>query len=475
MGAKITLVGGGSTHWTPKLTVDFANTPALTDAELVLYDVDPDSLPPALKVVDHVAERRGIPLTARATPDIDDALTGAEFVIAAFSVGGFASMRHDIEIPTRYGVRQTVGDSVGPGGISRALRSVPVILEVARAMERRCPDALLINVSNPLTALCRAVTRETSIAAIGLCAEIVGLKFVLSLLFDTDFASIDPVVAGVNHLPLVTSLRIGDRDGFAMLRDVLADAADAGTGERAGDSAAAVDFSGPLWMDPPGPMHYKMSDPERGWTKADIVANNKVKFELFRRFGVLPGSSDTHVVEFFPGFVTAASDYGRDWGVHHYGMHGHQSDKADDDAEMAELLAAEAIPKWPSGEFVAPLLDGLVTGKDKVIPGNIPNTGQVASLPADVVVECMVVAGADGVRARDHDVVPSLLGEHLRRVVSSQELTVNAAVSGDRTKALEAMFADPMAGSLPFEHVVAMTDELLAATRPWLPQFSDRR
>ena len=385
MAAKITLVGGGSTHWTPKLMVDFANTPSLADAEVVLYDLDAESLPPALKVVEHVAERREIALSARATTDIDDALSGAQYVIATFSVGGFASMRHDIEIPARYGVRQTVGDSVGPGGISRALRSVPVILEVARAMQRCCPDALLVNVSNPLTALCRAVTRETSIATIGLCAEIVGLKFVLSLLFDADFTSVDPVVAGVNHLPLVTSLRIGDRDGFAMLRSLLAGESD-------------VDLSGPLWMDPPGPMHYKMVDPEHGWSKADVLANNKVKFELFERFGVLPGSSDTHVVEFFPGFVTAASDYGRDWAVHHYGMHGHQSDKADDDAEMADLLAAESIPRWPSGEFVAPLLDGLVTGDDRAFPGNIPNTGQVENLPADVVVECMVVAGAEGVR-----------------------------------------------------------------------------
>ena len=196
-------------------------------------------------------------------------------------------------------------------------------------------------------------------------------------------------------------------------------------------------------------MHYQMVDPERGWTKADILANNKVKFELFDRFGVLPGSSDTHVVEFFPGFVTAASDYGRDWAVHHYGMHGHQSDKADDDAEMAELLASETIPKWPSGEFVAPLLEGLVTGEDRAFPGNIPNTGQVENLPHDVVVECMVVAGADGVRPRDRATVPSFLGEHLRRVVSAQELTVEAAVSGDRTTALEAMLADPMAGVTP--------------------------
>jgi alpha-galactosidase/6-phospho-beta-glucosidase family protein len=109
------------------------------------------------------------------------------------------------------------------------------------------------------------------------------------------------------------------------------------------------------------------------------------------------------------------------------------------------------------------------------MPANIPNTGQVENLPADVVVECMVVSGAEGVRPRDRALVPSVLGEHLRRVVSSQELTVDAAVSGDRTTALEAMLADPMAGSLPYEHVVAMTDELLAATAPWLSQFAVRR
>jgi alpha-galactosidase len=196
-----------------------------------------------------------------------------------------------------------------------------------------------------------------------------------------------------------------------------------------------------------------------------------VKFELFRRFGALPGSSDTHVVEFFSGFVTAASDFGREWGVHHYGMHGHRSDKADDDRTMAELLTADTVSTWPSGEFVAPMLAGLVTGQDAELPGNIPNTGQVENLPEDVVVECMVVAGADGIRARDRATVPSYLGEHLRRVVQAQELTVEAAVTGERSTVLEAMFADPMAGALPFEHVVAMTEELLAATAPWLPQF----
>jgi alpha-galactosidase/6-phospho-beta-glucosidase family protein len=265
----------------------------------------------------------------------------------------------------------------------------------------------------------------------------------------------------VNHLPLVTALRIGGEDGFALLRDVL-DHPEQLVGQ-------------PVWMTPPAASHWRRTDPSREWTKADIVANNRVKLEVFRHFGVLPGSADTHVAEFFPWFVTAASDYGRDWAVHHYGIQGHQADKATDDAEMAELLAAEKIPPWPSGEFVALLLEGLVTGEDKEFPGNIPNTGQVENLAHDLVVECMVVAGAHGIRPRDRATVPSFLAEHLRRVVSAQELTVEAAVSGDRTTALEAMLADPMAGSIPYEHVVAMTDELLAATGPWLPQFDHHR
>ena len=145
-------------------------------------------------VAEHIAKVRGIGLSTRTTTDLGDALDGADVVIIALSVGGFASMRHDLEIPARYGIRQPVGDSVGPGGISRALRSVPVVAEVARAMEDRCPDALLVNVSNPLTALCRGVGRESDIRVVGLCNELVGLKFSLSLLFDAPMHEIDPGV-----------------------------------------------------------------------------------------------------------------------------------------------------------------------------------------------------------------------------------------------------------------------------------------
>lgn len=438
--------------------MDFANTEALRDVAVTLMDIDEGSLPLMVDVASHITKVRGTGPSTRTTSDLGEALDGADVVIIALSVGGFASMRHDLEIPARYGIRQPVGDSVGPGGIARALRSAPVVAEVARSMERHCPEALLINVSNPLTALCRAAGRESSIRVVGLCNELVGLKFSMSLLFDAPMHKVDPVSAGVNHLPLVTELGIDGADGFAMLRALLEDPA------AHGDE--------PIWMAPVEGMHWNKASDGETWTKADVVANNRLKFELFRRFGVLPGASDTHVAEFFPGFVTAASDFGREWGVHHYGLRGHQRDKEADDKEVAELLDGDEISAWPSGELVAELIDGIATGQERHLPMNLPNRGQVENLPDDVVVECIGVTGASGVRPRDKARVGSVLGEYLRQIATSQELTVDAALTGDRTRVIEAMLTDQLAGHLPYEQLVAMTDELLTSTARWLPQFA---
>ena len=456
---RITLVGGGSTHWTPTLLVDFANTPALAETEVTLYDIDPTTLPPMLELAAHIARSRDIGLTARAAPDLPSALEGAEFVLTTLSVGGFASMVHDIEIPATYGLRQPVGDSVGPGGIMRALRSIPVMVDIARAVEEHAPDAMLLNVSNPLSTLCRAMSKETAVTTVGLCNEMVGFQFAMSLIFECGMHEVKPTVAGVNHLPLVTSFTVGDDDGFSLLRDFLEN-----PGDRAND---------PIWMNPPPPNSHwhKHSDGEK-WTKSDVVLNNAVKLELFQRFGVLPGASDTHVVEFFPGFVTPESDFGRTWGVHHYGIAGHKADKDDDDASVGRLMGSDTIPTWGSGELVADLISAVVTGTPRALPMNLPNSGQVTTLPDGAITECMGIADADGVHARDRVAVPSILGEYLRRIHASQELTVDAALSGDRTTVLEAMLADQMVSRLPYQGVVAMTDELLVATAPWLPTFA---
>jgi alpha-galactosidase/6-phospho-beta-glucosidase family protein len=458
MGANITIVGGGSYHWAPRLLADFANTPSLNDVHVVLHDLDADRMKLMQDLGSEIASRRGISMTVEAEVDRRRALEGADFVITAFSVGGFDSMQHDIEIPQRYGIRQPIGDSVGPGGVLRSLRSVPVLLDIARDVEAVAPDAWLVNVTNPLTALCRSVTRETNVKTVGLCNEWVGCSWILSLLFDCGMADIDPIIGGVNHYPLATSLRIaGEDDGFVRLHALLGDARGAATA--------------PIWMDPPERAGWVKVSPAEYWTKLDVIENNRVRFELFRRFGVLVGSGDHHSVEFMPGFVHSDNDYGSGWRVHHYGMPGHRRDADEDVAYYEEMRDAPDVTRMPSGELVAQLLDGMVTGKPQHLPVNLPNEGNVTNLDNGAVVEIMGVADASGVRGRDKTTVPGIMGEFLRRINVVQEWTVEAAVAGDRELVLEAMLADPIAAQLPYEKIIEMTDEMLAATARWLPHF----
>ena len=458
MTANITVVGGGSYHWAPRLLADFANTPSLSDAHVVLHDLDAERMHVMRELGEAIAARRGIGMTVEAEADRRRALTGADFVITAFSVGGFDSMQHDIEIPQRHGIRQPIGDSVGPGGIMRALRSIPVLLDIARDLEAVAPRAWLVNVTNPLTALCRSVTRETNVQTVGLCNEWVGCSWILSLLFDSGMNEVDPILGGVNHYPLATSLRVGDdEDGFVRLHALLNDP------ERMATE--------PIWMDPPERAGWVKVSPTEYWTKLDVIENNRVRFELFRRFGVLVGSGDHHSVEFMPSFVVANNDYGADWRVHHYGMPGHRRDAAEDVEYYEEMRDASEVTRIPSGELVAQLLDGMVSGRTQRLPVNLPNEGNVTNLDAGAVVEIMGVSDDAGVRGRDKTTVPGILGEFLRRINVVQEWTVEAAIAGDRELVLETMLADPIAAQLPYEEIVEMTGEMLSATARWLPQF----
>ncbi len=458
MSPRITILGGGSYHWTPRLLSDFANAASLQDAIVTLHDLDVKKVDAMVAYGAQVAHQRSIPMRVHGVADRKAALEGADFVISAFSVGGFSSMEHDLAIPARFGVRQPIGDSIGPGGVFRALRAIPVVCEFARDTELVAPDAMFINVSNPLSALTRAVASTTSLSTVGLCNELIGCTFVLSLLTDAPMHTIDPVVGGVNHFPMITALRIDERDGFAMLRELLED----------------LDLRGeePVWMTPPPAMHWQKLTRGAAWTKADVVHNNPVKMELFRRFGVLPGAHDHHVAEFMPGFVHALNGDGEFWKISHYGLDGHQRDAEADEADFAERVASEAVTRMPSGELVATLLDGIVGDTAKTLPVNLANQGQLVGVAPGVIVEGMGIADAAGVRARDSVVVPGVLGEYVRRTVVAQELTVEAALTGDRTKVFEAMLADPLAGRLPYETVQTMTNEMLDALGPWLPQFA---
>ena len=307
-----------------------------------------------------IARRRNLAMKVWAEADRRTALVGADFVVTCFSVGGFDSMRHDLEIPERYGIVQPIGDSVGPGGVTRALRSIPVLLDIARDVDDIAPGAYLLNVTNPLTALCRSVTRETNCRTIGLCNEWVTTTFMLSLLFDSGMREIDAVLGGVNHFPMAMALSVGRDDGFARLQALLDDP----------EGTAAS----PLWMDPPEELGWERAGDQ--WSKADVLANNAVRVELFKRFGVLTCSGDHHATEFVPGFVHAGNDYGKAWHVHVYRLAKHMADAEADVTKYASIRDADDVPDMPSGELVAPLIEAIVTGRARQPSRQPPQRGQ---------------------------------------------------------------------------------------------------
>src|SRR5580700_4008215 len=218
---QVTIIGGGSYQWSPKLITDLLAVAPLADMHLVLEDIDPAPLQ-KMEVFARLAnDKMGTKSTVATTTDQRRAVDGADFVIVTISTGGFDSMALDLDIPAKYGIRQSVGDSVGPGGISRSLRNIPVLVGIGRDMEQICPEAWMLNITNPMTALTRSVCRETQIKTVGLCHEVGHFVMDVAIAFGRPHTSIRPTVMGVNHFPVITALDIDGADGFVMLRELV--------------------------------------------------------------------------------------------------------------------------------------------------------------------------------------------------------------------------------------------------------------
>jgi alpha-galactosidase len=195
---QVTIIGGGSYQWGPSLMADLLLTPCFADGgHLVLEDLDPAPLAKMEALTHKMADHLGVDVTVSTTTDQRAALDGADFVVVTISTGGFDSMSVDLDVPARHGIRQSVGDSVGPGGINRSLRNIPVLVGIARDMEQVCGDAWMLNITNPMTALTRSVRRETSIRAVGLCHEVGNFSFDLAIALGLPHTAIRPTVSGV--------------------------------------------------------------------------------------------------------------------------------------------------------------------------------------------------------------------------------------------------------------------------------------
>ena len=426
---KIAFIGGGSLQWAPKLVTDIALTETLAGAHLVLHDIDIQALEYMAPACNRFVEQVGGNLDISVTTDRTEALRDADFVILCVSIGGLEAMRYDLEIPEKYGVYQSVGDTVGPGGLARGLRHIPFAVQVAREMEQLCPDAWLLNLTNPMTTICRGVIRATGVRTIGLCHEITDVQAHLAGLFGVPVPAIDLEVAGINHLPVILNWTIGGQDGKALLQE---------------------------WLSEHSPFEF-VRDVELNTVFDVFIDRLAVKLTLFEHLGVLFGAGDRHVAEFLPGFLTDESDRGRRYGI--------LLTTADHRKEMARLRHLEVeyfVPKR-SEEQLAPLMAALAGGPPGQFVVDVPNLGQIDGLPRDAVVECMAEVDSLGVRPLVAGPLPHAAYAVIAPHVARQELIVEAALTGQREPALAALATDPLVRDPAT--VKPMLNELLEANK----------
>jgi alpha-galactosidase/6-phospho-beta-glucosidase family protein len=431
---RLTIVGAGA-HFTPGLLAHAARRPDLAGTQVALYDPDPERLQVTARWAQRLIRDMDAALTVEAVDGLAEAVRGANVVFTTVRHGGGRAARFDLEVPARHGVEQGVGDTVGPGGFAYALRQIPAFLHIVRTIEQESPGALIVNFSNPMTVIGRAIARVSEMPCIGLCDGIYGRQRWIAQFLDVPVDELEVRHAGLNHLTWVTAL------------------------ERNGENLYPQ-----LW--------------QRAQEQGD--GGEPISFQLARTFGLFPSPGDRHVAEFYPYFHRQSADGGRAYGL---------QTAADRIASLTtraqaywDAFSAEAngsVPiqeRSPRESEDALAIVAYLTGATDEQPRatvNVPNThGLVPSLPAGAVVEAMASPGKDGAwrAVPGPEVLPAGIATGLRARADQQELTVEAALTGDRQTALQALAADPRIESL--EQATAILEDLLREQREWLPQFN---
>jgi alpha-galactosidase len=439
---KITFVGGGSLVWGTMVLTDMALNAPLHGATIALQDIDQAALDLMLRMGRKLSEQAGASFRFEAATDLRIAVAGADVVVDCVGIGGLEAMRVDLEVPARYAIMQPVGCNVGPGGINRALRHIPHILELCQTMESACPAAWLLILSNPLTQLTRAATRESSIKTIGICHELPHTRQRLSQSLGLRPDSLWFQVAGINHLPWIAEWRIGDQDGHTFLRQ---------------------------WLARHGALHYASHNLAN---TCDSVFEDRhaVKFSLFEVHGVLAGAGDRHVAEFYPHFIRRETGWGRAYGVelttvaHRIERHQRERERL-----LRCLAGEESLALEHSVEEISELIVALHGGPPGRFIVNLPNRGQIPNLPPGLVVETYAQIDAAGVHPDAPGPLPPGPAAVCHHHLVEQELTVDAAIAGDRRKALQALSMDP--AILDWSIAERLLDEMLHQSAAYLPQF----
>jgi len=435
---KIAMIGAGSLIFCKTLTMDILATPALQDVEICLMNRTKPKLDKMEAFVKEVVKANNLPAKVTATLDRRKALEGAKYVINMIQVGGVDAFRLDYEIPLKYGVDQCIADSLGPGGVFRALRTIPVLAEMSRDMNELCPDAILLNYANPMGANCSALGRVAKVQFIGLCHGVQTTLDLISRYVEVPKDQVDYVCAGINHMAWFLSLR-DKRDG----RDLY-----------------------PI-------LRQRCENPE-------YYVNEKVRCEVMRHFGYFMTESTGHLSEYVPWFRSSkrALDLYCDQPAFGgaSGAYFNYCNMLAEKYKSVDYLATESRKiKHRSVEYCSYILEAVETGNVFRLNGNVRNDGYITNLPQGCCVEVPIFVDSRGLHPVRIGDLPIQCAALNQSNVTVQQLAVEAALTGNPEHAMQAIAMDPLTSAVcTLREVRDMTREMLDAQSPWLPQFAGK-
>ena len=450
----IAYIGGGSRGWAWGLMSDLASAEDIS-GKVYLYDIDYEAALQNEKIGNsiHNVEGAKAEWAYQAVKTIGEALTGADFVVISILPGTFDEMESDVHTPEKYGIYQSVGDTSGPGGIIRAMRTVPMMEEIAKAVEQYCPEAWVINYTNPMTVCVRTLYKTfPRIKAFGCCHEVFGTQKVLQEMLQEEFgitAERDEIkvnVVGVNHFTWLTKAYYRNMDLFPIYRAYAEKYRLTGVGRPdEGNWVSTTDY---------------------------FACRQKVKFDLFLRFGAIAAAGDRHLAEFCPGdWYLKDPETVADWKFALTPVSWRKEDLKNRLARSRRLVSGEeAFQITKTGEEGVRQMRAILGLADLVTNVNLPNLGQIPNLPLGAVVETNAVFRADSVQPVMAGPLPESIVPLVGRIAGEQEVLVDGCMERDPEKVFQAFTMDPLV-RLPLDQSRALFDEMVDRTKAYLSDY----
>lgn len=436
--SKIAFIGAGSFGFTRTLVRDILTFPALADSTIALMDIDPVRLASIKKAVDKIIRAGNYPAKVIATTDRVEALKDADGVVCTILAGGVNIWRYDIEIPKKYGVDINVGDTRGPAGIFRALRTIPVMLDICKDIERYCPDAIFLNYTNPMAMLCRAMQGQSKVQVTGLCHSVQGTAQMLAKWIGAPMEEITYLCAGINHQAFYLDYKWNGKDAYPLIRKAITE-------------------------------------------KPEIYNEEIVRNEMFLNLDYYVTESSGHNSEYNawfrkrPDLIEKYCTHGTGWNPGHYAyiLNEYLDREKTWQKEIDDWLAEDKVELERGHEYAAYIFNATIgDGSMFEFNGNVRNYGLIDNLPEGCCVEVPVLASKRGLDPIHVGPLPEQLAILVNTSARCEELAVEAAITGDPRKVFHAICFDPLTSSvLSLDEIKQMTDEMFEVNRQWLPQF----